>query len=400
MEELIWQSLKALERWVKSKNYIGWDPYDGLNNPKLANLKFGYPYLHIFLIQFNKHFPFNIRNILQIREGLDNKGLALFLQAYSMLYSLTGKKEYKKVATTIYEYLLDNSLIDKYGYHCWASHYYPYVTIGETLSPMIPDIIGTSNVIKGLSMYYLFISKKNKIKKVLNSNYEFLRKKMLMKKGNLVYFLYTPRSTHRIVPDASAEALEAIYYGLKIYYDPKLHEISKKIVETLIKLQNSDGSWPYAIYNNGKIRQQIDFHHGYIIDGLLSSLAFMSSREVREAVKKAILRAVKFYEKMFLPDGRAYYRYPRKYPTDIHNQAQGIITFSKLYRRFRDKKYLNMAEKIARWTVENMQDETGYFYYKKGRIISNKIPYMRWNQAWMMVALSTLLKETKTKGTS
>ena len=34
----------------------------------------------------------------------------------------------------------------------------------------------------------------------------------------------------------------------------------------------------------------------------------------------------------------------------------------------------------------------GNFYYQKWPIITNKVSYMRWNQGWMMVAISTLMK--------
>jgi hypothetical protein len=53
--------------------------------------------------------------------------------------------------------------------------------------------------------------------------------------------------------------------------------------------------------------------------------------------------------------------------------------------------YLPFARKIALWTIENMQDEEGYFYYRCGKFYKNKIPYIRWGQAWMMNALSYLL---------
>jgi len=50
--------------------------------------------------------------------------------------------------------------------------------------------------------------------------------------------------------------------------------------------------------------------------------------------------------------------------------------------------YIGFAKTIARWTIENMQDKTGYFYYRKYPMFTNKIPFMRWAQGWMMVALS------------
>ena len=73
---------------------------------------------------------------------------------------------------------------------------------------------------------------------------------------------------------------------------------------------------------------------------------------------------------------------------EIHNQAQGIITFAKL-RDF-DRSYLKFAQRIAEWTIENMRDGKGYFHYQKHRLYTNRIPYMRWAQAWMLAALTLL----------
>jgi hypothetical protein len=40
----------------------------------------------------------------------------------------------------------------------------------------------------------------------------------------------------------------------------------------------------------------------------------------------------------------------------------------------------------------HMWDEQGYFYYQVLPYYKNKIPYMRWSQAWMLLAVSTLLE--------
>ena len=54
-----------------------------------------------------------------------------------------------------------------------------------------------------------------------------------------------------------------------------------------------------------------------------------------------------------------------------------------------ENSYLELGKKIAEWTIENMQDENGYFYYRiyKSGYIS-KIPFIRWGQAWMLRGLS------------
>jgi hypothetical protein len=42
-----------------------------------------------------------------------------------------------------------------------------------------------------------------------------------------------------------------------------------------------------------------------------------------------------------------------------------------------------------------MQENNGGFYYQKWKLFNNKVSYMRWNNAWMMVALTTLLNKVE-----
>jgi hypothetical protein len=39
-----------------------------------------------------------------------------------------------------------------------------------------------------------------------------------------------------------------------------------------------------------------------------------------------------------------------------------------------------------------MQDPSGYFYFRKGRIMLNKTPFLHWGQATMLAALALLLQ--------
>jgi hypothetical protein len=53
----------------------------------------------------------------------------------------------------------------------------------------------------------------------------------------------------------------------------------------------------------------------------------------------------------------------------------------------------DLADKVLLWTINNMQDKKGFFYYQVNKYISSKIPYMRWTQAWMFYAFCVYKKE-------
>jgi hypothetical protein len=53
---------------------------------------------------------------------------------------------------------------------------------------------------------------------------------------------------------------------------------------------------------------------------------------------------------------------------------------------------IDTAVRVARWTLTNMQDRSGYFYYRKYPLITNKTPTFHWGQATMFAALAVLLQ--------
>jgi hypothetical protein len=41
--------------------------------------------------------------------------------------------------------------------------------------------------------------------------------------------------------------------------------------------------------------------------------------------------------------------------------------------------------------LKNLYSSQGFFYFRKGRFLTNRIPYMRWSQAWAFHALTERL---------
>ena len=391
---LVDDSIGSLYNWVKSENYYGWDPYDALNSKIVNKVCLNSPLLEMLITQLNKYSFFNIRPILNIEKGLDVKGMSLFSQSFSRMYTLTNDQKYKDDLSYCIQFLKSKSLKSKYGFDCWAGHYYNYRSADKSiLTPDIPDVITTSNVIKAVVESYL-IFKDEELKEIGKNAYDFFIKFLLNKTDDNFYYLkYNPLNENKIVINASAEGLSAICRLIPLFDDNDMNAIASSLSEFLIKTQDPDGSWIYSRYNNGKVRRQIDFHQGFILDSLIEYLPFAKSDQ-KESLIESIKKGANFYTNdQFLDDGRCYYRYPKLYPIDIHNQAQGIITFSKLGAF--DKEYLEFAKKIVEWTIFNMQDDSGHFFYQKGRIITSKIPYMRWGQSWMMLALATYLEEQR-----
>jgi hypothetical protein len=153
--------------------------------------------------------------------------------------------------------------------------------------------------------------------------------------------------------------------------------------------QAEDGSWIY-----GELPKQhwIDnFHTGYNLCGLRSIGHDAQTKEFEPRIHLGF----EFYRTHFYrEDGAARYFHNSTYPIDIHSVAQGIIT--PLVLKDLHPGNSRLARSACAWAMKNMWDESGYFYYRRLRILNVKISYMRWSQAWMLLALSTLLEDAGT----
>ena len=95
-------------------------------------------------------------------------------------------------------------------------------------------------------------------------------------------------------------------------------------------------------------------------------------------------------ERFFLADGWPKYYHDGLYPADAHAAARQSSPFWSCRNWIRDA--LTLAEKIAAWTIQNLRDDRGFFYYQRRRFYTVRTPFMRWTQAWMLYALARLLE--------
>nr|MBA3442526.1 hypothetical protein [Pyrinomonadaceae bacterium] len=58
-----------------------------------------------------------------------------------------------------------------------------------------------------------------------------------------------------------------------------------------------------------------------------------------------------------------------------------------------DNNTLELAERVASWTIRELRDKRGFFYYQRRRFYTVRTPYMRWSQAWMLYGLARLTEE-------
>lgn len=127
------------------------------------------------------------------------------------------------------------------------------------------------------------------------------------------------------------------------------------------------------------------FHTGYNLDALIAYQELTEDHAFNGYIEKGFDYYVNHF---FEADGTPKYYDNRMYPIDIHCPGQLLITLTRLHKM---KKYEELAKKVLQWTIRNMQDKKGYFYYQLKPGISSKISYMRWSNAFMFNAMSHYL---------
>ena len=107
-----------------------------------------------------------------------------------------------------------------------------------------------------------------------------------------------------------------------------------------------------------------------------------------DAIKSCQGDGFKYYlQSFFEEDGIPKYYNDRKFPIDIHCPAQ---FFNTIFNLNKIKVCSSLVDKVFQWSIENMQHESGYFYYQINKLFSSKISYMRWSNAFMFNSLTNL----------
>jgi hypothetical protein len=156
-----------------------------------------------------------------------------------------------------------------------------------------------------------------------------------------------------------------------------------KVARCSADKQQANGSWYYG--EKASQRWIDNFHSDYN----LCALRNLSRHAATTEFDHVIRRGFEFYRLHFIGlNGTVQYFHNQLYPIDIHCVAQSIITLLTFNDMASDS--LPLAHSVFNWTLAHMWDDRGFFYYRILRSHTNRISYMRWSQAWMLLAMAML----------
>lgn len=379
--QIILKSFNDLKIFCEAENFKGWDPFDGLNSKLFQSLRLNKVKLfRLAWIQLFKHNPINFRSPMLVKKGYNPKGLSLFLTGYCNLYKANPNKEYFNKIVFIADRLVELKTPGFSG-ACWGYNF-DWQSRAFFLPKGTPTVVVTSFVSNALIDAYEAIKSSKYLDIAISSTGFILNDLNRSKTKDGFIFSYSPFDQTQVYNASllGSKLLARIYHYTK---DQKLFEAAKKSVTACVNAQGEDGSW---IYGDLEIQNWIDsFHTGYNLECISEYQKYSKDYSFQENINTGL----DFYiNKLFLKDGTPKYYHDKVYPIDIHCPAQLIVT---LYHLNKLEKYNQLIEQVLKWTIFNMQNKKGYFYYQKRKYWSIKIPYMRWSQAFMFYALSFYL---------
>lgn len=381
-------AILKLLAYCQANDWSGYEPYDAPDSRLFAVLPFLNTRLpRLVLTQALKRSPINIRPLLLIRKSQNPKAIALFLSAFLDLSTVNLVDQ----AADLVELMIERLIALRspgVPYWCWG---YSFNWQGRSaLTPAgAPNLICTYFAAWALLDAYEQCQNPRCLSMAVSAAEYLLNELYWSEDRSAAGFSYPLPSLRNQNQVHNANFLAAAllcrvykHTGEKKFFAPAL-----RVARYSTTQQQADGSWYY-----GELPTQrwIDnFHTGYNLCALQSIAEYAGTTEFDSRVR----RGFQFYrDHFFREDGAVKYYHDRTYPIDTHCVAQSIITLQAF--RDLDPGNIRLAHSVFRWAMNHLWDDRGFFYFRRLRVCTNKISYMRWTQAWMLLAMSKLVCES------
>lgn len=392
MHTSIEQAHDQLLLWCRRQNFAGSDPFDALNSRILQATPLKHSRaVRLISTQLIKRSPLNLRSLALVPSQKNSKGIALFalasLSRYRRLKTPEAETEARELLAELLRMQIGGYSGAAWGYNFdWQSRHF-FAPRGT------PMIVPTAFAVRALLDAYETFDD-NQYLETARSSCDFILKDLKRTvdsngEGELC-FSYSPLDETKVY-NASLFAAETLACVAAFEGGTEFSRVSNDLAiraaRYVVHRQKDDGSWAYGA---GPAQGWVDnFHTAYVLLSLVRIMKCLPGS--RHELEPALERGYRFWrEGFFLADGWPKYYHDSLYPADAHAAATAIIALIELQEL--DPEALPLAETIATWTIRNLRDNQGYFYYQRGRFYTVRTPFMRWTQAWVLYALARLLE--------
>jgi rhamnogalacturonyl hydrolase YesR len=378
------KSVSKIEEWVKENDYKGYEPFDGLSSP-FRVLTFGNLFLDRLLLQLIRQSPINLRPVFGVKPLDSTIGRGYMAWGYCHMFRLTGDPKYKNEISSCLQWLMANKS-PGYSEYTWGKHF-DFASRTGLYKSFEPILVWTA-LIGNTFLEAFEIFNEIKYLKVAESICDWILQ--LPRNQTDTGFCLGYHNQDRFATIHNSNMAGAAFLARTAKYNGNREylQVARGAMEYSCSRQLTNGAW---LYGEDKKNQWIDnFHTGYNLDALKCYIDYSGDKEYEDQLKNGL----EFYKNAFFEeDGRPKYYHNRAYPIDSQCAAQGIDTLANFADI--DEESLELATKVASWTIGNMRNKNGTFYYRHYPLgIKARTPMLHWSQATMYKALALLLLNT------
>jgi rhamnogalacturonyl hydrolase YesR len=379
----IYDSIQRLFGWLEKNEYRGYDTFDGLSARFARPFTFNSKLLNTVLQQGVRRFPLNLRPLLGVRKGLSTKGMGFLARGFIRMHTATGEKIWADKAEFCLQWLIDHQS-KGYSGACWGNHF-DYQSRSFYLPKNVPTIVWTSLIGHAFLDGYDHFKRDQYLQIAVSACEHIMKDLEKYPDGESVCISYVP-AQKSLVHNSNTLGGSLLARTYSKTGNQGYRELAQKAMQYTAHYQRPDASWWYGEKSN--LHWVDNFHTAYVLD----CFKFYAEGTGDERFNQNMMRGYEFWKKtFFLADGTPRYYDYKTLPLDIQCSSQAIDTL--VFFRDRDPESLPLALKVAQWSIANMQDRSGYFYYRRySPWLVNKTATLHWGQATMMCALAGLYR--------
>jgi rhamnogalacturonyl hydrolase YesR len=378
---MVYESIERLSHWLEDNDYRGYDTFDGLSARFLRPLTFDSKLLRIVLQQSVRRFPLNLRPLLGIPRKQSSKGMGFLARGFIRLHQTTGDPLWASKAEFALQWLIDNQL-PGYNGACWGNHF-DYQSRGFYIPKGLPTVVWTSLIGHAFLDAYDHFQKDRYLEIAVRACEHICRDLAAYPDGEGLCISYVPGIDSR-VHNANTLGASLLARTYSHTNNEQYRELALNAMKYTAQHQRPDSSWYYG--EKTSLHWVDNFHTAYVLD----CFKYYAEGTGDDRFNQQLMSGYEYWKNtFFLPDGTPKYYNYKTLPLDIQCCSQAIDTL--VFFHDRDPGNLSLAIRVAQWTIKNMQDRSGYFYYRRySPWLVNTTPTLHWGQATMMSALAGL----------
>lgn len=353
-------------RWVDRDDY-SFDPYDGLMARRVPAALLSRRVPRLALVQLHKRLPFNARPLFGIDPTKNSYAVAHFASAVVRLHGVDA-------ARPRLDWLVANRVSGG-----WA---YPFDVQTKTFhySRRTPNVVCTVFAGNAFLDAVELAGDRDWLPVAVEAA-RFVATELSAQLRGRPYFTYLP-DRPEMIHNGNVLAAQLLVRAGHHAGDAELVERGLAALPLTLDAIAADGS---LLYGEGPSLSWVDGHHtGFVVEALWEIERTLPGRVA--GLADTVQRMARYYQDHLIgTDGHPYQRPHQPYPLDTIAGAQAVQTFAKL-----GGDYLAPARSTAAFIIDHMQLPSGHFAYLASAHHRKRVPYARWSDAPMSLALATL----------